>query len=233
MKDARVKLVHYLERFARSESIDIEIASFASAEKLLEDIRDRHGDYDLIFLDIYMEGMDGIQAAGRLREQGYPGQIVFSTSSVEHAIDGYDVQAAGYLIKPFSYERFSTVMRLVCSRVDDTLKSITVTSERIQRRIAYRDILYIETENRNSVIRTADERIRCRVTLADFEKTLDREPCFLRSHRSYIVNMNHIAGVYPDYLLMDNGERVLINIRNSLKIRQHIADYGFSLMEDL
>lgn len=230
--DARAALKNYIKQYALSASNEIHITEYSSGSKLIE-LYSTANKTDLVFLDIYMDGINGMETAKKLRAFGFDGEIVFTTTSKDFALDGYSVAASGYLVKPYSYEKFTATMNLVCSKLTCSLKSIQVTVDRISRRIPYRDILYVETEGRYGVIRTENERIKCLLTLKEFEAILCREPYFMRCHRSNIVNLNHIAAPTSEYILMKNGERVMINIKENLKIRQQIADYFFTLTKGM
>ncbi|MGN0597277.1 MAG: LytR/AlgR family response regulator transcription factor [Ruminiclostridium sp.] len=225
---ARAELMNYINKYSLSTANEFTVTEYSSGEELGKSfINDRS--IDLVFLDIYMEGINGMEAAKRLRTAGFGGEIVFTTTSTEFALDGYTIAAAGYLVKPYTYQQFSVAMNTVCSRLSNALKSIEIIVDRISRKIPYRDIMYIESDGRYGVIRTEKEHIKSHLTLKELESILCSEPYFMRCHRCNIVNLNHIAAPTAEYILMKNGERVMINIKENLKIRQQIADYFFSL----
>lgn len=229
---ARAELIGYIKKYSLSTATEFEIKEYPSGDSLRKSFIKDHS-ADLAFLDIYMEGTNGMETARLLRSGGFKGEIVFTTTSTEFALDGYTIAAAGYLVKPYTYEQFLVAMNTVCSRLSNTLKNLEVTVDRISRKIPYRDIMYIESDGRYGIIRTADERIKTHLTLKELEAILCTEPYFMRCHRCNIVNLNHIAAPTAEYILMKNGERVMINIKENLKIRQQIADYFFSLTKGI
>ena len=98
------RLIACLRRYGRENDLAFSVARFSDAISFLETYR---GGFDLVFLDIRMPGIDGMEAAKRLRGIDAAVQLVFVTSLVRYAVDGYAVGAADYIVKPFSYEVFA------------------------------------------------------------------------------------------------------------------------------
>ena len=231
--EARSELFGYLDKYALLTGAAFELDACSSAEELLHKATHSEQLPAVVFLDIYMGGSDGMTAAKKLRADGYRGEIIFTTASTEHAIEGYSVGAIGYLLKPYTYDDLAAVMNSAKKRLKASYKTITIVADRIEHTIAYKDILYVETDGRYSAVCTTTGRLLCRRSLMEFQKELCAEPYFLRCHRSCIVNINHIMAPFADHIDMKNGDTVLINIKESLRIRQKIADYlGSVLLEE-
>ena len=105
-----LRLKHYLNSYAEKRKLDFELTVFSSGEELLDAFSQALKKPELIFLDIFMAGINGMDAARQLRSMDYRGGIIFTTSSLEHAVDSYEVNAHYYLQKPYDRSRFENAM---------------------------------------------------------------------------------------------------------------------------
>ena len=108
----RSRLMEMLRSCSKKACGEAEIAEFASAEEF--DDAFSPGSFDVVFMDIYMEGRDGMQAARHVYESDRACRIIFTTSSREHAVESYDVGAAYYLVKPVEEEKLKKAIDTVC-----------------------------------------------------------------------------------------------------------------------
>lgn len=157
-------------------------------------------DVDLVFLDIEMPGMSGLELASVLPAKS---MVIFTTAYPDYAIDSYDVDAIGYLVKPISKERFDrAVNRAIAHRelIDSAAKTdeasdghdfIIVKSGRKYVRIKLHDVLYLEGLKDYVIIRLTERRIVTRMLVKQMEDLLPKN-MFLRVSRSYIVNKERI-----------------------------------------
>ena len=144
-------LEHLLTRYFSERPIHFEFVPYKYGMNFLYDMEE--GAYfDIAFLDIYMEDTMGNQIAHKLRAMGYQGEIVFLTASSDFAIEGYDVDASGYLLKPLDYGKLEMVM-------DRITRNIAPSTYQIRHRttvtkLAYHEILYIESNNSKCILHT-------------------------------------------------------------------------------
>ena len=210
-----------LNRYASERSFPFELVPYEYGMNFLYDMEE--GAYfDMAFLDIYMEDTMGNQIAHQLRAMGYQGEIVFLTASSDFAIEGYDVDASGYLLKPLDYGKLEMVM-------DRITRNIAPSTYQIRHRttvtkLAYHEILYIESSNSKCILHTeSGGAYTVYKTLNTIEKELgDRR--FLRCHQSFLVNMDHIKQIGKQFLL-SNGDYVPIRQRGVKAVRQAYIDY--------
>ena len=214
-------LAHFLNRYSSERSFYFSLVPYEYGRNFLYDIEE--GVYfDVTFLDIYMEDTMGNEIAHKLRAMGYQGEIVFLTASPDFAIESYDVDASGYLLKPLDYGKFKMVMDRITRNIDPSTYQIrqrtTVT------KIIYHEILYIESINSKCILHSASgESYTVYKTLTAIEKELgDRR--FLRCHQSFLVNMDHIKQIGAQFLL-SNGEIVPIRQRGVKSVRQACMNY--------
>lgn len=183
--------------------------AFSSGEALLEAFLP--GKYDLIFLDIYMEGMRGIAAAAHIRQQDRAVMLAFTTTSQDHALESYRLKAIGYLEKPLRTDEVREMLALAHAR-QFSAQSITLLIDGKNRRVIVDHILYFEQRDHAVLVVTAAEVLRTsqKVKLAEIELMLPDS--FFRCHHSYIVNLAYVSGI--DRALktfyMHNGEQVHI-----------------------
>ncbi len=228
---ARTTIGEYLARYDREHNFDYIPYEYSSAESLLVGLSKEP--VDLIFLDIYMTGMTGMEAAQRLLDGGFNGHIIFTTTSRDHAVDSYNIDADGYIVKPFSYEAFSRRLDKVTKKWQSSFKSIEVKSDRLEFRIFLRDIDYIESGNHCSYIYAGGEPVRTPKVIRQFEEELAGEPCFLRCHQSCIVNLNRVQKSDDEFIYLKSGKKLLIAVRDKQRIRKIIADYYWAQTREM
>ena len=156
-------------------------------------------DADILFMDIQVPDMLGIDAAKRVRQMDNRVMIIFITMLTQYAIEGYSVGAFDYVLKPVRYEEFSTKMDRVCRMLAHQNTSMTLevrTKEEI-RRISADDIAYIEVANHDILIHTGDEVIRQWGNLKSFEDKLT-DAHFVRCNACYLVNLKYVRGISGD-----------------------------------
>lgn len=214
-------LSDYLKEYCGLRAIPYQCIPFESGEALWYEVCDGEW-YDIVVLDIYMEPSLGIDVARRLRDRAYPGTILFCTGTLDFAPQSFEVGAAGYLLKPYSWATFVRTMDRVTAAILDGTYPVKCRTRVI--RVPYREILYVESRNSQCILhRTGGEIHTIYKKLGEIERELDA-PCFLRCHRSYLVNMNYIRSVGADFTL-SSGDTVLIRKRDLRAIRQAYHDY--------
>ena len=159
--------------------------------------------YDLVFLDIEMPEMDGIATARKLREKSREVPIIFLTSHIEYALEGYEVNALRYLTKPINSTKLYEVLDFVASQMQEQ-KVLWVKTDLSEERVHMKEILFMEAQNQNILISTKKNAYTVRYNLSDYEQEL-REDGFFRIHRGYLVALRHIKSVEKSQVtLVDN-----------------------------
>lgn len=168
--------------------------------------------YDIIFLDIQMEGINGIETARRLRERGSDSILIFITALKEYVFEAFDVAAFHYLLKPVCKEKFLEVFdRAVweSAKGKKTQKKPLFVKTRERRvKIEREHILYIESRARKAAIHTDKEILEIYATMNRLEEELDGS--FYRCHRGYFVNLAHIREYGSDSITLGNGENIFL-----------------------
>lgn len=212
----------FLKDYFNQKAISYSICNYTTGCDLIYDIEDGKA-LDLIFLDNYMDDELGINVARILRgKMNFSGKIVFLTATVDFAVDSYEVEATGYLLKPVNTAKLSMIMDKIIKKYDTKVYRIKQRSNIIT--LSFDDILYIESSNSRCILHTNNgiEYIIYK-RLDDIQAELNNNR-FLRCHQSYLVNMNYIKNVDKQFELI-NGEIVCIRQRNIKAIRQEYLNY--------
>lgn len=200
---AREILATYIEKTPNLHLI----ASYQNALEVIQTTHDHS--VDIYFLDINMPEITGLSLAKIL---GNSGHIIFTTAYREYAVDGFDLQATDYLLKPISFDRFLQAIQKITSKSKPTLAPSTETkatdfmfvrADRKMIKINFDTILYIESLGDYVKIITQKETITTRETISNLEKELNRD-YFLRTHRSYIVNLHQINSYTNEFIEIEN-----------------------------
>lgn len=227
---ARKKLVKLVNQ--TGENIIIEEASngIEACEKILE------SKPDLVFLDIQMPGMTGIEVVQNISSENAP-MIVFVTAFDQYAIKAFEINAIDYLLKPFDQERFNLSFKRALERIEqktgsaseitgflNEIKKDKKFAERILINtggkyffVLAEDVVYIEAEEKYVMLHTLKAKHLIRETMGNMEEKLNPEK-FARIHRSYIVNVNAIQEMQPwshgDYIvILKNGTKLNMSRR--------------------
>ena len=199
-----------------------EIREYVSGESLLADIEEGYIWPDLIFLDIYMGNLNGMDTARHLREMGVEAPIVFLTASPDFAVESYEVEAAGYLLKPAQEQQTHAILQKLLR--EETRKRISVKCKRQFRYPYVDDMVYLESDRHTVRIHMTDGSELVTVDkLGELEKKID-DARFMRCHQSYLVNMAHIADVAEDFI-MSTGACVPIRVRGRREVVDAYNEY--------
>lgn len=214
-----------LQSYLSSRQVYRVIDTYTSGEAFLENWPSKS--YDLVFLDILMEGISGIEVARKIRETDSECLLIFINSSKEYALQGFEVRAFDYLLKPLSEERFQKTMDLCQNELAKHIRYIEVKESRTLVKIPLNEIIYTDYYNHYIQIHTAARLIRSYQQFDVFSPLLLCYPQFLCCYRNCIVNMDHVDSVDKHDFVMENGERVPITRGNRNSIYQQYADYQF------
>lgn len=208
--------------YMAASHMELSLLQYESGLKLLES-REK---FDVIFLDIGMKGLDGVETAKRMREKGFKGYVVFITVSEEDVYRAFKVGTFDYLLKPLDEEEFErTLKRLLVSFRNRYEGRMLVRHDGEWSVILFHDIVYAEVVNRKIHLRLTDGRdIEYYDQMKRMLERLDGRFC--RCHRSYVVNSEHIAAFVPgNELMMDN--RDLIPISRTYRDSFNDAFFGY------
>lgn len=196
-------------QISREESIDCYY--FMNSTDFLCELKG--GKYDLVLLDVLMPGTGGIQAAQELRELDKNARLIFVSASPEFAVESYSVGAYYYLLKPIDADAFFALLDKIRGELSaQAEQGLVLKSRDGVVRIAFARLAYVEVMNKTVFFYLADGTVHeTTATLADFEGKLLSRPEFLKTHRSYLVNLNYIQAIDINCVMVENGHRVPVS----------------------
>lgn len=164
------------------------------------------GEYDILLLDVEMEGISGLELAKRLRGAGSRAEIVFITSHFEFAGEGYEVDALHYLIKPVTREKLFQVLDKAAERLSSGPRPVVISCGGETVKLYEPDILYVESFRHDIVIHTRTGEYKLKENISAFEERLSAD--FYRAHRSYLVSLKAVARIGRSEVTLDDGTQI-------------------------
>ena len=168
--------------------------------------------YDIAFLDIQMEGMNGIETARVLRKKADDMVLIFVTGVKEYVFDAFDEVAFHYLIKPIDEQKFISVFERAVleagKKKQQANGQLFVKTRYRNVTLEQKDILYIESRGKKVEIHTKTDIVDAYAGIGDLEKQLQGN--FYRCHRGYLVNLAYITEYNNDRINLNNGEIIIL-----------------------
>ena len=168
--------------------------------------------FDIVFLDIQMEGTDGIETAKKLRERDEDTILIFITGIREYVFQAFDVAAFHYLLKPVEEDKFHEVFhraeRELEKRKSKRRETVFIKTRNRSFSLEKDSILYIESRGKKVEIHTKGETIEAYASMNELEAQLGEG--LFRCHRGYLVNMAYVAEYDSESITLNNGEYVYL-----------------------
>ena len=193
--EVRAQLQGYVQRHTRQYGTEFAVTEFADGMELLDDYRPV---YDILFLDVEMKHLDGMETARRVRELDKDVIIVFITNMAQYAIGGYAVGALDYVLKPVPYFAFSQQLQKALGQLKKREQHyLAVAVDGGMRRLDAAEIYYLESEGHKVHFYIEKEDFVVPGTLKNYEEKLVGR-AFARCNSGYLVNLAQVSGVQQD-----------------------------------
>ncbi len=194
-------------KFAETNNTELSVDEYCNGDSLL---KSEFKEYDIIFLDIAMDGKDGLQTAKELRNSSFNSLIIFCTNLEQYAINGYEVDATGYLIKPVTeFSLTQNLKKAINALKKDINPKIIIKTVHGNKVFNLNDILYVEVQKHNLyyhvLVNKNVEVIRCRGSMQSIVKNLNSE-FFAQCSACYLVNMNHVKSLEKNIVYLGSDE---------------------------
>ena len=216
----------------RDSGMKTEIKVFTTGEELLENYR--QGSYDLIFMDIYMEGISGVETIKRIREQDMEVPVAFTTTSTDYALESYRLDVVKYIEKPVKAKAVQDMLQLAFLK-RGSLPGLTIFMESKRVVIPFGQILYVEQQAHDLLFYLSDGRcLRTKGRLDEVEASFPPFS-FMRCHKSYLANLAFVTGLDTELMTfrMVNGHNVYIRRESMKKAKTAWETYMFDVVRRL
>ena len=223
-KEQQDLLKTHINQIFKDLPIKYSLYTFNSGEELLKNYPKN---IDIFLIDIQLNEINGMDTARKIRETDNKAEIIFITSLIEYALEGYEVRAYRYLIKPVKYDDLKTHILNCIKEIDIKNKHIIIKEQGNRIKLDISEITYIEVQKENITIHTLNKTYETKGTMNNIEKEINCSR-FYRCHKSFLVNLEHIKSIKQYIAVLENGEEVPIS-RYRFK---DTKDRFFDLIED-
>ena len=207
----RDEVCQYIEQYATEHQLKFDVTTYTDGQEIVDDVQ-KH--YDIIFFDIEMTQLNGMDAAKVIRERDVNVVMVFITNMAQYAIEGYEVGALDFVLKPIDYYGFSFRLARALGRVQKKQGNLefAINTPGGIKKLNSNDIYYIEIENRFLVYHTAEGDFSQRGTLQSAEEMFQNYH-FVKCNHWYLVNLKYVTEI-EENIVHVAGSRLEISRRN-------------------
>jgi len=219
------QLIGYINEWAENRAVPVEIFAHINAERFLYEWQESE-DYDLIFLDIKMGSLTGMELAKIIRKTNNDVAIVFVTSMKEHVLKGYSVAAMQFLLKPARKEDCFICLNKVWQNNRVKKYYLLDDLEKVFK-ISHADIICVEMFSHNATMTTVKGEYTFRKTITKILDELN-DDLFVRCHKSYIINIRHVEAVSKSYAFMSNEREIPLSKNIAKEINDSFIKYNIN-----
>lgn len=216
-------LKDYLVRYGTEHGLSFQIEVFSDG---LDIVTDYTASFEIILLDIQMKHLNGMKTAEKIRKLDEDVIFIFITSSSRFAIEGYMVDALGYVLKPVPYLSFSQILNKAVRRIQkrQEIHFINIDANGGTMRLNADSIHYIESRLHHILIHTEKGDFVAPGPLKRMEEAL-KPFGFAKCHNAYLVNLKYVSGSLPNDILLFSGEQIPISRTRKKAFMDCLADY--------
>lgn len=215
----------HINRYAAGESIKVNIENFSEEEDILMAL-ERYDEYDILFMDIYMKSLNGIDLAKTLKKPGMKSRIIFFSTSLDHFRDAFGVNAIQYLVKPVGYEEFVNAMKIALTEKFYRDEAISIQCGTEIVKILFEDILYVEAQRNYQILYLKNGRSqRTRMTSSELFQHLRGRNEFVRGGASYILNLDYVIKITSNEIEIINGKMLPVPRGAYSRLKEQYLDY--------
>ncbi|MBD8915709.1 MAG: LytTR family DNA-binding domain-containing protein [Lachnospiraceae bacterium] len=218
----RDEVCQYIEQYATEHQLKFDVTTYTDGQEIVDDVQ-KH--YDIIFFDIEMTQLNGMDAAKVIRERDVNVVMVFITNMAQYAIEGYEVGALDFVLKPIDYYGFSFRLARALGRVQKKQGNLefAINTPGGIKKLNSNDIYYIEIENRFLVYHTAEGDFSQRGTLQSAEEMFQNYH-FVKCNHWYLVNLKYVTEI-EENIVHVAGSRLEISRRNRAHFLKEVTEY--------
>ena len=212
-------LKEHLIKILQDLNMKYNILEFKSGEELVENYP---GKIDILFLDIQMKVLTGMDVARRIREFDTKVEIIFTTAVADYVHEGYEVRAYRYLLKPIKYENLERHVKLCIKDLLSKNSTISIQSNHNTVVLSVDEILYVEVQKKNVTIHTEQKDYVIEISMKKVEEKLLNHK-FFRCHKSFLVNLRKINSI-KDKMVIIKGHEVPVSRYKIKELKIQLAN---------
>lgn len=227
--DDNKRVTEVVSRLVQEWNDEIKVECFSSGEELLADYRE----YQAVFLDIDMEGIDGIETGKRIRSKDKQVKIVYLTAYRDYVAGAFGVHAFQYLLKPVKRDEIHQVLSDIFAYMKETENKVVLDFQTVKGMlcIPVSEIYYFEYLDRRVYIVTADERYVMVEKIGNVAEKM-KSYGFSVPHQSFVVNMQHVKNVLTGRVLLDNGAEIPLAQKKQKEWKKELISWLSGRLED-
>lgn len=213
----------YLSRYEQENSAHFQVSTFSDG---LDIVSDYKAEYDVILLDIQMKHLDGMSTAEKIRALDEDVIFIFITSTVQFAVQGYTVDALGYVLKPVPYLAFSQILGKAVRQIQKRQSKcyLTLDVDGCQMKLDMAQIFYVESQKHNILVHTEKGSYRTAGPLKRMEELLLPQG-FAKCHNAYLVNLLHVTALMPNVVRLLDGTELSVSRARKKSFLDSFTDY--------
>ncbi len=219
----RNTLCEYLKKYSLETGEEIHISTFADGDEIVENYKAK---YHIILMDIEMQFMNGMDTARKIREVDTAVIIIFITNMARYAIQGYEVDALDYVLKPISYFAFFQKIQRAIGRMKKRKEHyINIVSKKGVNKVPVSEIGWIESEGHRLIYHTKDQVYESTLnSMKEIENAL-KEFGFFRCNKGYLVNLAHVRAIRDGWAILTYGQ-VMISRSKKMEFQKALTAYA-------
>lgn len=216
-------LQDYLNRYEQENSVHFQITAFLDG---LDIVSDYKAEYDIVLLDIQMKHLDGMRTAEKIRQLDEDVIFIFVTSTVQFAVQGYTVDALGYVLKPVPYLAFSQIIHKAARQIEKKRRRsyLTFEADGGQMKLDTAQIYYIESQKHDILIQSEKGSFRTSGPLKRMEEILEPQG-FAKCHNAYLVNLLHVNALLPNVVRLSGDITLPVSRARKKTFLDSFTDY--------
>lgn len=213
--------------YAKKRRVELQAETFASAEELLEEIENGAG-FEILFLDIEMRKMDGIELGKKLRERSYQTLIIYVSGYDQYMRQLFEAEPFRFLSKPLKQEELENVLDKAFERISRFHRELfTIRFGKNVVNLLCRDIVYLESNKRKVIVHIVRGEYEYYHKLDEAEEELLAISAdFVRIHKAYLVNMEHVEAFQYEKLALRDGTILSISEAHRANVRSRFWEWG-------
>lgn len=214
-------------KWAKDRQEAVVIKGYKSGESFLRALEEER--FDIVFMDIYMDGLTGIEAAAKLREISLDTLLIFMTTSNDHMAEAFPCRAFDYIMKPVDEERLFKALDQTVKLLPENMPYISINCDKQDINLLVSDIVYVLSDLNYCLVHTRKKEYRTRSQFSKFMEILEEFPQFCVINRGVAVNLDNVVNIEDCDCELSTGDILLINKKKKHEISQALIDRRFEV----